>query len=111
MGLRTKLQQWADELRAIAQNGLSVAATEHDRANYRRLWRLAAEITVREESETAFSISGEWQRRTGRYMLPQSTTRPPAVASLRSARKPRIAAMRPFGEMFATIRAIAATQA
>ena len=44
MELRTKLQQWADELRAMAQNGLSVAATEHDSANYRRLWRLAAEI-------------------------------------------------------------------
>ena len=44
MGLRTKLQGWADELRAIAKNGLLFADNEHDKANYRRLLRLAAEI-------------------------------------------------------------------
>lgn len=44
MTLRTKLQEWADELRAIAQEGLFFAANEYDEANYKRLLRLAAEI-------------------------------------------------------------------
>jgi len=70
MGLRTKLQEWADELRAIAQNSLLSAASEQDKANCRRVRRLAAEIFAATTTRDAQEVLRLYSRDLG-YVTPK----------------------------------------
>jgi ADP-ribose pyrophosphatase YjhB (NUDIX family) len=47
MDLAQQLCLWADELRAIAGNGLQFSSNPYDRANYERIRRIAAAIFAR----------------------------------------------------------------
>ena len=42
MDLAQQLSLWADELRAVASNGLQFSSNPYDRANYERIWHVAA---------------------------------------------------------------------
>ena len=44
MDLAHQLCLWADELRAAAGNGLQFNSNPYDRANYERIWSIAAEM-------------------------------------------------------------------
>ena len=44
MDLAQQLCLWADELRAAAGNGLQFNSNPYDRANYERIWSIAAEM-------------------------------------------------------------------
>jgi len=70
MELRTKLQEWADELRAIAQNGLLTAASEQDKANHRRIQRLAAEIFAATTTRDSEEVLRLYSRDVG-YVTPK----------------------------------------
>jgi 8-oxo-dGTP pyrophosphatase MutT (NUDIX family) len=52
----SKLVEIADELRAIATNGLHWSATEYDQARYSRVLRLAAEIMSAADTRSAEEI-------------------------------------------------------
>ena len=47
MDLAQQLCLWADELRAVASNGLQFNSNPYDRANYERIGRIAAEMFAR----------------------------------------------------------------
>ena len=70
MELRTKLQEWADELRAIAQNGLLFAASKQDEANCRRIQRLAAEIFAATTTRDTEEVLRLYSRDVG-YVTPK----------------------------------------
>jgi hypothetical protein len=47
MNLAQQLCLWADELRAVASNGLQFNSNPYDRANYEQIGRIAAEMFAR----------------------------------------------------------------
>ena len=56
MDLGQQLCLWADELRAVASNGLHFSSNPYDRANYERVWRVATEIFARAVDQTVEEV-------------------------------------------------------